>query len=258
MQGNDLALLQDAAREAGKLALRHAMKTPHVTDKPGGAGPVTDADLAVDALLKARLTTARPDYGWLSEETPDSDARLTHRHTFIVDPIDGTRSFIAGTKDWAHSLAIARDGVVVAAVVFLPCHKALYAAEIGGGATLNGRRIQVSSVSDMGSAKVLTAKPTMESQHWATGQVPPFQRKFRSSLAWRMCLVAEGAFDGMVTLRPTWEWDIAGGALILSEAGGTVTDRTGQPLQFNNVMPQTNGVVAAPTDLHRQIAHALI
>jgi myo-inositol-1(or 4)-monophosphatase len=255
---NDLALLREAAIEAGKLALRHAQKTPVITYKPHEAGPVTDADLAVDALLRTRLLAARPGYGWLSEETPDSDARLTPRQTFIVDPIDGTRAFIAGTQDWAHSLAIARDGEVVAAVVYLPGHKALYAAEKGGGATLNGKPIRVSPASDMSTAQVLTAKPTMEAHHWAGGQVPPFQRKFRSSLAWRMCLVAEGAFNGMVTLRPTWEWDIAGGALILSEAGGTVTDKAGQALRFNNPQPQVNGVLAATGALHAQIAGALL
>ena len=99
MPASDLALLIEAAKEAGKLALRHALKTPIVTDKPGGAGPVTDADLAVDALLKARLMSVRPDYGWLSEETPDSAARLKPHHTFIIDTIDGTRAFIAGTDD---------------------------------------------------------------------------------------------------------------------------------------------------------------
>lgn len=257
MPASDLALLIEAAQEAGKLALRHARKTPVVTDKPDGAGPVTDADLAVDALLKSRLMAARPDYGWLSEETPDSADRLKPHHTFIVDPIDGTRAFIAGTDDWAHSLAVARQGKVVAAVVYLPGHKALYAAHKGGGATLNGQPIRVSTAPDIATARVLTAKPTMDAEHWKSGQAPAFQRKFRSSLAWRMCLVAEGAFDAMVTLRPTWEWDIAGGALILSEAGGSVTDKTGQPLRFNNPVPQTNGVVAAGNALHALISDAL-
>jgi myo-inositol-1(or 4)-monophosphatase len=71
-------------------------RDPRRWDKPGEAGPVTEADLAVDALLKRSLRAARPGYGWLSEETPDDDARLSHDRVFILDPIDGTRAFIAG------------------------------------------------------------------------------------------------------------------------------------------------------------------
>lgn len=258
MQATDLALLWEVAKEAGALALRHAAGTLDITHKPDGAGPVTDADLAVDALLRERLLSARPDYGWLSEETPDTSARLNTRQTFIVDPIDGTRAFIEGSRDWAHSIAVALDGQITAAVVFLPARDAVFTAELGAGATLNGVPIRVSACNDLPSSTVLTTKPTLDPSHWKDGLLPDFKRAFRSSLAWRMCLVAEGAFDAMMTLRPAWEWDIAAGALIVSEAGGKVTDRDGAPLRFNNPHPQTNGVLAGGQSLHSALYAALL
>ena len=119
---DDLSLLLDAAKAAGDIARGYFNRAPEVWDKPGGAGPVTEADLAVDTMLREELTAARPDYGWLSEETEDNGKRLDTESVFIVDPIDGTRSFIEGSPTWAHSLAIAKGGEITAAVVFLPEH----------------------------------------------------------------------------------------------------------------------------------------
>lgn len=255
---SDLDLLVGAVREAGRLALDHQGKPLAITEKPGGAGPVTGADLAVDALLKRRLLEGRPDHGWLSEETPDSTDRLGPQRTFIVDPIDGTRAFIAGSKDWAHSVAITEDGRPVAGVVYLPARDALYAAQAGQGATLNGEPLMLGCGPGIGAARVLTTKPSLLPEHWRGQAPPPFERHFRSSLAWRLCLVAEGAFDAMLTLRPAWEWDIAAGALIASEAGATVTDRMGAALRFNRPWPQSEGVIVAGSGLHDQITDHLV
>lgn len=240
----DLDLLIDAARKAGDIARGYFNASPKVWDKSGGQGPVTEADLHVNQQLSADLQSARPDYGWLSEETEDTNARLTTQHQFIIDPIDGTRAFIEGSKDWAHSIAVARNGVVTSAVIYLPMRDALYAAQLGQGATLNGVTIAANIEKPMEAATVLSSKPNLQGKYWAEG-APPFKRTFRSSLAYRMALVAEGRFDGMLTLRPTWEWDVAAGALIVSEAGGSVSDQKGQPARFNNPHPQINGMVAA-------------
>ncbi|MBI1417020.1 MAG: 3'(2'),5'-bisphosphate nucleotidase CysQ [Limimaricola sp.] len=245
MPATDLTLLTDAAREAGVIAKRHFEDGPRAWDKPHGAGPVTEADLEVDAMLRRELTRARPNYGWLSEETEDNPARLQATNTFIVDPIDGTRAFIEGAQDWAHSLAIAEHGRVTAAVVYLPLREMMFCAEAGGGATLNGQPIVVSKLRELNSATVLAARPSLDPVHWRDGATPPVQRKFRTSLAYRLCLVAAGRFDAMLTLRPTWEWDVAAGALIVAEASGHATDRSGAPLRFNNPHPQVDGIVAA-------------
>ena len=253
---DDLALLIAAARAAGEVALGYAQETARRWDKPGGLGPVTEADLAVNAALEERLRGARPDYGWLSEESEDSTARLTARRLFIVDPIDGTRSFIEGSGSWAHSIAIAEAGVIVAAVVFLPRRDKLYAAARGQGATLNGTRLCIGLRSELTGASVLAAKPVYATRHWR-GAVPDVIRVYRPSLAYRLCLVAEGRFDAMLTLRPSWEWDAAAGALILQEAGAAVTDRSGAALRFNNPVPKVNGIIAANPALHTRIAQAL-
>jgi myo-inositol-1(or 4)-monophosphatase len=241
----DRDLLIGAAEEAGRIARRFWRKKPETWAKPGEAGPVTEADLAIDAMLKAELCAARPDYGWLSEETPDDPVRLAHDRCFIIDPIDGTRAFIEGDTSFAHALAVAECGRVIAGVVYLPEKDALYAATVDGAATLNGRAISATSPARTEGATVLTSSATMAPQNWKGAVPPPVQRVFRASFAWRLCLVAEGRFDAALTLRPSWEWDIAAGDLIARRAGATVSDRTGAALVFNRPDPRADGVIAA-------------
>jgi len=256
LPASDLDLLIEAARAAGEVAARFAGPKAKRWDKPGGLGPVTEADMAVNTLLAAHLRGARPDYGWLSEESEDSSARLERERVFIVDPIDGTRSFIEGSGTWAHALAVAEAGKITAAVVYLPMRDKLYAAALGQGATLNARPITVSARTDLAGAEVLAAKPNYAPEHWPRG-VPEVKRAYRPSLAYRLSLAAEGRYDAMLTLRDSWEWDIAAGALILDEAGARVSDRCAMPLRFNNPVPQVGGVVAANPALHAALAEAL-
>ncbi|MBD3665656.1 3'(2'),5'-bisphosphate nucleotidase CysQ [Sulfitobacter aestuariivivens] len=257
MPAHDLDLLIDAARKAGDVARGFVGKTAQRWDKPDNAGPVTEADLAVNDLLHETLIGARPDYGWLSEETEDSTARLDRERVFIVDPIDGTRSFVEGSNTWAHSIAVAEAGVVTAAVVYLPMRDKLYAASLDGGATLNAVPIRADGEDQIARMTVLAARPTMAVKHWRGAVSPTFQRTYRPSLAYRLALVAEGRFDGMLTLRPTWEWDIAAGTLIVTEAGGGASDRLAAPLRFNNADPRTDGVVAGSAHAHAALTSAL-
>lgn len=247
---DDLSLLIEAARAGGEIAMRFWRKDPQVWDKDDGAGPVTEADFAVDNMLRETLCAARPDYGWLSEETEDSAARLSNSSVFVIDPIDGTRAFVAGETPFALSLAVVTDGVPTAAAVFLPAKDKLYAAALGHGATLNGAPISVAVPG--AETRLLATKPNFDPKHWPGG-LPVATRHFRPSLAYRLALVAEGAFDGMLTLRDAWEWDIAAGALLVSEAGGATSDAHGGPLRFNNPHPQTAGVIAAPEGLQRSL-----
>ena len=257
MPAHDLALLTASARRAGDIAKSYFLRNPDVTDKPDGAGPVTAADLAVNVMLEDSLRMARPDYGWLSEETEDSTERLTTGRQFVIDPIDGTRAFIDGSKDWAHSLAIVEDGMPIAAAVYLPMRDMMFTASRGDGASMNGTPLQVSTPATVEDAVVLGAKPNFDGRFWRGGTPPPVKRAFRSSLAYRLCLVAQGRFDGMITLRPSWEWDIAAGALIAAEAGAVVTDPFGQGLHFNNPLPKVPGVLMAGTMLHQALAARL-
>lgn len=254
---DDLSLLIDAAHEAGRIATGFSGKDARRWDKPDGAGPVTEADLAVNDMLASKLQSARPGYGWLSEETDDTTDRLDRDRVFIIDPIDGTRSFAEGADTWAHALAIADQGRVVAGVIYLPKRDLLYSAALGQGAFLNGKPITVRPMDALGDAEILAARPNLAGYHWTSGEAPGFARAYRPSLAYRMGLVAQGRYDGMLTLRPSWEWDIAAGDLILAEAGAICTDRTGSALKFNNPEPLLNGVIAAGPQVHAQLHAAL-
>ncbi|WP_095588711.1 inositol monophosphatase family protein [Actibacterium ureilyticum] len=256
MPENDLTLLVEAAREAGEIAKRHWQQKPRSWNKPGHQGPVSEADLEIDAALRSHLMAARPGYGWLSEESEDDPARLNADRVFIVDPLDGTRAFLNNDRSFAHSLAVAENGVVTAAAVLLPIPDKLYTATRGGGAALNGAALQVSQQPVCEGASLLAAAPVMDSRNWI-GTPPKVDRHLRPSLAYRLCLIAEGRFDALVTIRNSWEWDLAAGTLIIQEAGGTVTDRLDDALSFNALRPQAQGVIAANPTLHKEFAARL-
>lgn len=252
MPGPDLPLLESAARQAGAIALRYFRRDPQVWDKGGDQGPVTEADLAVNDYLKGALRAARPDYGWLSEESPDDPQRLNCARVFIVDPIDGTRAFISGEDNFAISIAVAERGQIIAGAVYLPAKNRLYTAELGGVALRDGKAISASSRAELTGSHVLATRINMMPEFWPKG-VPDLQRSFRTSLAYRLCLVAEGRYDGMLTFRDTWEWDIAAGVLICACAGANVSDGMGKMIQFNSPKAKQAGVLAAAPALHEQL-----
>ncbi|MBL4915776.1 3'(2'),5'-bisphosphate nucleotidase CysQ [Szabonella alba] len=241
-----------AARAAGAVALRYWKGDYAIRDKGLGEGPVTEADLAVDRCLSDILRAARPDYGWLSEESAEHDARGATWRIFVVDPIDGTRAFIAGEESFAISLAVVEDGRVVTGVVYLPARDRLYAAVAGGIATRDGQPVLASAQAGVPGARILTSRANLRPEEWPGG-VPDLRTGFRPSLAYRLCLVAEGRYDGMLMLRPTWDWDIAAGALIAERAGAVVTDGAGQGLVFNGSDPRNAGVIAAAPGLHADL-----
>lgn len=251
----DLALLEQAAREAGEIAMRYWRHDPQAWDKGGDAGPVTEADLAVNAHLESLLRGARPDYGWLSEESVDDPSRLDAKHCFIIDPIDGTRAFIDGQEGFSHSLAIATDDRITAAVVHLPARGLTYTASENGPALLNGKPIAVRD-HVLDGATVLTGIPSLDPVFWH-GRVPPVRREFRPSLAWRLCLVAEAQFNAALSTRGAWEWDIAAGSLIAQRAGAVTSDLNGRPMRFNTRKMMVDGLVIAAPGLHQAIRAAM-
>ena len=172
----DLALLVAAAEAAGRIALDHFRNGVPSWDKPG-AGPVTAADIAIDHMLHGKLGCARPDYGWLSEESERGHDRVLCERVFIVDPIDGTRAFIAGQEGWGTALAVAERGRVVAAVMHLPVRGETFAATLGDGATRNGRPIHASSRTVLDGAKALAASSQLGAGLWPGGP-PPVERHF--------------------------------------------------------------------------------
>ena len=244
----DLRLLIDAVHRAADIALRHHGRDPATYNK-SDRSPVTEADLEVDQALREMLTEARPTYGWLSEETPDTTDRLARARVFILDPIDGTRNFMEAGRSWCHSLAIVENGRPIKAALLQPLRDRLYTAQIGHGATLNGTPLNKLQRVKRDPPTILAAKSIRGSGHWL-GEQPKFDIAYRPSLAYRLALVAEGRFDGIVTLRDAWEWDIAAGALLLQEAGATVTGKDGLAIAFNQPTCKSNGFVAAEPNFH--------
>lgn len=242
---DDLDLIREAALAAGGLAMQERDLGLKISHKDGGS-PVTNADIAVDDMLKSVLLPARPDYGWLSEETPDSPERLSRRRIFVVDPIDGTVAFMKAQPWWCVPIAVVEDGRPVAAVIHVPATGETYEATEGGGARLNGRPISASDVTTLDDAAVLADARLMEGPHWPEPW-PQMRYEKRNALAYRMALVASGAFDAAIALTPKWDWDVCAGALIAAEAGARVSDHHGRPWQFNRADPrQASLVCAAP------------
>lgn len=221
-------------------------------EKPDGAGPVTEADIEIDRMLRAGLLAARPGYGWLSEETEDDPARLAHERVFIVDPIDGTRSFMRGEDTFCHALAIAEAGEIVAAVAYFPIRDEMFEAVKGSGAFRDGIPLAVSGRTEIEGASALAGRAQVVPSSWPGG-APPVTREFRNSLVYRHCLVASGRFDIAFTLRAAWEWDVAAGALIAAEAGATVSTAEGRDWRYNAPHPRMPGVVIGPAALHADI-----
>ena len=252
------ALLREMAREAGLIAQGYFRlnrgTTARVWSKVGGS-PVTEADVSVDAFLKVRLSSELPQAGWLSEETRDDLSRMDKRLVWIVDPIDGTRAFMAGDPDWSISIALLADGQPVAGVVHAPALGALYEAGRGGGAFRNGDPIVASARSELLGARVAGPRPLVDALERQAGA---FDRAPRMpSLALRLARVAEGAVDVGLVSRDARDWDIAAADLIIAEAGGCLTATNGTRPVYNRREPVHGTLVSAGSHLHDAVLQTL-
>lgn len=246
---SDLDLLVSAAREAGALA-RDLLRKPLDIRMKGEAGPVTNVDLGVNALLSAMLLGARPDYGWLSEESPDEPAaRREKARVFAIDPIDGTAAMIAKQPQWTISIGLVEAGRAVAGAVYNPMTDELYAGAIGAGATLNGRPMKASELSTLEGARMIGQKNRFADHRWEDPW-PKMQIIERQSIAYRLAIVAAGQGDATVLFGFKHEWDIAAGAALVEAAGGRISDLWGEPLAFNQTLPRAPGAAAAGANLH--------
>ncbi len=248
-RSEDYDLLRSAAKEAGAVALSYWGRSIEKGRKADGSA-VTEADHAVDALLAERLRGARPDYGWLSEESADHAGRLEARRVWVVDPIDGTRAFIQGRDDWTIALALVEDGLPVLAVIVNPLRGETFEARAGEGAFLNGRKIYASERSELSGARLILTESLLKNSRWRTPW-PPVTPVWANSILYRMALVASGQADATFALKPKWEWDVAAGALVVSEAGGRATEPDGSPLRFNSAEAKVRGFLASGEKLHQ-------
>lgn len=240
---DDHGILVEAVRECGPLAM-HYFRNDAVNWEKRPGDPVSEADIAVNRLLLARLGDARPDYGWLSEETEDTDARLDTECVWIVDPIDGTRAFLDGRKEFSIAVALTVDGQPVSAAVYNPATDEMFDAVAGGGTRLNGETVTVSAAAGLDGAKLLMSRSELRRADWPR-EFDECAMTSVSSMAYKLALVAAGRFDATATLWPKNEWDIVAGDLLLREAGGRMGDSAGTPFAYNAASPRRLSVVAA-------------
>ena len=246
----DAELLGNAVREAGELALS-LFRTELKNWTKGASSPVSEADIAVNDLLERRLRAARPDYGWLSEESADDERRLSKRRVWIVDPIDGTRGYLAGREDWCVSVALVEDTSAVLGAVFAPASEESFFAARGQGATRNDVPLQVTSGSAMDFSRIAGPKPLVERLKSSPGDITLHPRI--ASLALRLCRVAQGSLDAAFAGGQSHDWDLAAANLIVQEANGMMTTLSGDAIQYNRREVAHGVLVAAGRDRHASI-----
>ena len=246
----EAALLADTVREAGLLA-KSMFRTELKYWTKGASSPVSEADIAVNNLLEKRLRDASPGYGWLSEESADNASRLGKKYTWIVDPIDGTRSYLAGRDDWCVCAALVEDADPVLAAVYAPASDEFFFAARGQGALLNDRRVHASAGDDLDFSRMAGPKPLVQRLSTSPDEITLHPRI--GSLALRLCRVAHGALDAAFAGGQSRDWDLAAANLIVQEANGRMTALSGDAILYNRRDVVHGVLVAAGRDRHARI-----
>jgi myo-inositol-1(or 4)-monophosphatase len=204
--------------------------------------PVTQADHSINDKLRDLLP--RDDEGWLSEETADDPIRLKRRRLWIVDPLDGTREFVAGIPEWAISVAYIEDGLAIAGGICNPQTGEMFVGSQQTGVHYNGRPATVSHKQSLSTAVVLASRSEVKRGEWECFRGRGFEVKPVGSVAYKLALVAAGLADATWTLVPKHEWDVAAGVALLQASGGSVYSLKGEPLSFNKMNPWLSGLIA--------------
>lgn len=250
-----LSIAREAARAAGQ-AIRDLYGRANLLGDKGGAGPVTDADLAANACIQAVLRREFPNDGWLSEESADHVGRLSLPRLWVIDPLDGTREFITGVPEFVVSIGLAVEGMAVLGVLYNPITEEMFVGIRGEGAWLNGEPIHVSSQTDLVPSTFCVSRTEMRAG-LLRGMEGRFGMQPRGSIAYKCGLVAAGRSEGVFTYHPRHEWDICAGVAIIEAAGGRITDRLGRSYRFNQPEPLSQPVVGTNGHLHDAVLEIL-
>jgi myo-inositol-1(or 4)-monophosphatase len=244
---DDAALLAQTVRDAGALGLAMFRTELRMWTK-GGSSPVSEADIALNDLIQTRLQAATPDYGWLSEESADDESRLGKHLTWIIDPIDGTRGYLAGREDWCVSVALVEGARPLLAAVFAPSTDEFFFAARGQGTTCNGVPVRATVGTEMDFSRVAGPKPLVERLAPPLQDITLYPRI--GSLALRLCWVANGKLDAAFAGGQSRDWDLAAADLIVHEANGRMTALSGDPILYNRQEVTHGLLVAAGADRH--------
>ncbi|WP_045685671.1 3'(2'),5'-bisphosphate nucleotidase CysQ [Martelella endophytica] len=223
-----------AGREAGAVALSHFGGAPEVWWKNGGQSPVSAADLAANSCLEDILRKARPDYGWLSEESRDDPARIAAECAFVVDPIDGTRGFLSGGKTWVVSVAVVARNRPVAGVLVAPALDEIYSAQLSGPALKNGVPIAIAAAGEERRPVEISMPGNLAGRFNADFGARLRRHPHIPSLAYRLAMVADGRLDGTLVRAHSHDWDLAAADIILERAGGVLVDEAERTLGYNH------------------------
>ncbi|MFT0892823.1 3'(2'),5'-bisphosphate nucleotidase CysQ [Pseudochelatococcus sp. G4_1912] len=255
---HDLAPIRALVEEAGHIALsffKDGARTHAAVHFKGDHSPVTEADIAVDKFLRDRLTSLIPEAGWLSEESVDDLSRLNQSLTWIVDPIDGTRAFSEGGRDWAISVALVYEGAPIAGIIWAPALAMHYEATLGTAARRNGQPITVSHQSSLEGARVAGPNGMLKALRHQGHAIIPMPRE--PSLALRIVRVADATLDAGLATGNAHDWDIAAADLIVREAGGNLSTVSGTPLRYNTRTPVHGCLISANNVLAPQLQTVL-
>ena len=230
---SDLKLAINASLNAGEIIMKYYCDDYEIREK-GYHNPVTTADNEADSFLKSELTNARPNYGWLSEETVDSENRLEKERVWIVDPLDGTKEFIEGVPQFVVSVALVENGVPIIGVLHNPVTKETFHASKGDGAYLDDNIRKCSIKESTTDMVIFNSRSETRKGLWEKYKQHFKKLKPIGSVAYKMGLTAIGKADIFATLRPKNEWDICAGTCLINEAGGKVINLNGEKITFNN------------------------
>ena len=229
---SELKITIKAAKKAGEVILRYYKSKYEIRDK-SYHNPVTTADKEADETIKKILMNNFPDYGWLSEETVDSNERLLKEKVWVVDPLDGTKEFIEGIPNFVVSIGLVENGEPILGVLFNPVTEELFSALKGKGAFLNNKSIKCASKEKIEEMIILNSRSEIRRQLWE-----PYKDKFKvlkpvGSVAYKLGLTAAAKADVFASLRPKNEWDICAGNCIINESGGKLIDLNGNQRKYN-------------------------
>jgi len=245
-----LERIQSALESARQIFARFTLGAIEAEYK-AGHDPVTEADRAVDAALRQELL--REGEGWLSEESVDDLSRLEKNRVWIVDPLDGTREFVAGIPEFCVSVAMVEDGIPVAGGICNPATNEVFLGSLDSGVTYNGKSVRASQRTSLKGAIVLASRSEIKRGEWKRFEKVAVKVRPIGSVAYKLALVSAGLADLTFTLTPKHEWDIAGGAALVSSAGGFISTLQNSPLRCNRKSPLLSGLLASGSFLRDEL-----
>jgi myo-inositol-1(or 4)-monophosphatase len=248
---SDILARIERALEAARLVFTRFTPGAVATEYKAGHDPVTEADRAIDAVLRQNLL--RDGEGWLSEETADNPSRLDKKRVWIVDPLDGTREFVQGLPEFCVSIGFIENGSPVAGGIYNPATHETFIGSVESGVLYNGKPACASHRANLAGALVLASRSEVKRGEWKQFEGGPLQIRAMGSVAYKLALVAVGLADITFTLTPKHEWDVAAGAALVLSAGGVLRTPGNDELRCNQKNPLLPGLIGCGPGLNKQL-----